>query len=132
MNPAMFHLAFPVRDLESSQSFYVDLLGASVGRATDAWLDILLWGAQITLHERPDDVPDSSGHGVRHFGATLDWDEWERVAQLLTERQTTFVAPPKISLVGTPKEQAKLMIEDPSGNRIELKAYRNPAAALQY
>ena len=52
----VFHLAFPVRDLAQARAFYVERLGARVGREGDAWLDILLWGHQITLHERPDEV----------------------------------------------------------------------------
>jgi extradiol dioxygenase family protein len=31
---------------------------------------------------------------------------------------------------GTPREQTKAMIADPSGNAIELKSYADPAAAL--
>jgi len=41
-----------------------------------------------------------------------------------------FIESPTISYVGEPVEQAKLMIVDPSGNLIELKAYRHPEQVL--
>ena len=30
-----FHLAFPVRNLEETEFFYVDVLGCSIGRRTE-------------------------------------------------------------------------------------------------
>lgn len=72
-----FHLALPVTDLGASERFYVDVLGAHIGRRTDAWIDVLLRGHQLTLHERPDEVLPCEAQGVRHFGVTLPWDVWE-------------------------------------------------------
>jgi extradiol dioxygenase family protein len=37
---------------------------------------------------------------------------------------------PSVSYEGQPIEQGKLMIRDPSGNFIELKAYRHPERVL--
>ena len=37
---------------------------------------------------------------------------------------------PTVSYEGEPIEQAKLMIVDPSGNLIEIKAYRQPDKVL--
>ena len=62
----------------------------------------------------------------RHFGATLGWSEWEA----LVARLADFVEPPRIDHRGTEREQAKAMVADPSGNLIELKAYRDPRAVL--
>lgn len=52
----IFHLAFPVRDLEQTKNFYVTTFGARVGRVRDKWIDIFLFEGQITLHERPSEV----------------------------------------------------------------------------
>jgi len=62
----------------------------------------------------------------RHFGATLPWQEWES----LVARLGGFVEGPRVEYQGTDHEQAKAMIADPSGNLIELKAYRRPTAVL--
>ena len=34
-----FHLAFPVTDLDTTKSFYVDVLQCDVGRTSDDWID---------------------------------------------------------------------------------------------
>jgi len=66
---------------------------------------------------------------TRHFGATIPWGKWEPLATKFSS--TPFlVEPPKISYAGEPKEQGKLMITYPSGNLIEMKAYRNPRVVL--
>jgi len=121
----IFHLSFPVRDLEESLAYYTETLGAVPGRREAAWADIALFGAQLTLQHRPGDVLDPMPRS-RHFGATLTWREWED----LVGRLGDFVEPPHIDHRGTEREQAKAMVQDPSGNLIELKAYRQPGAVL--
>ncbi|MCG6134660.1 MAG: VOC family protein [Nostoc sp. LLA-1] len=127
----IFHLAFPVRELEESKNFYVTTFGAKVGRIRDKWLDIFLFEAQITLHERPSEVLPIEEHGVRHFGAVLAWSDWETLANRLDEMRIQFKVRPNVSGVDTDAEQAKMLLSDPSGNAIELKAYRNLSVALE-
>ena len=124
-SPAVFHLSFPVTDLDAAIAFYTTVLGGVVGRREESWADIALFGAQVTLQHAPADVLSPMPR-TRHFGATFDWASWER----LIARLPTFVEQPRISYQGTDREQAKAMIADPSGNLIELKAYRRPKAVL--
>lgn len=120
----IFHLSFPVRDLDEAIAFY-SALGGVVGRREMGWADVALFGAQLTLQQVPGDVLQPMPRS-RHFGATLPWPDWEQlVAQL-----DGFVEGPRIDYPGTDREQAKAMVADPSGNLIELKAYRQPAAVL--
>ncbi len=127
----IFHLAFPVSDLAESKRFYVGLLGAGIGRESPQWLDILLWGHQLTLHQSPDEVLSKEDQGKRHFGVVLPWSEWETLAEHLRSKRAVFLREPEILLAGTPQEQAKLYLEDPSNNVIEIKAYRNLAITLK-
>ncbi len=127
----IFHLALHVGDLEAARRFYVDVLGARLGRTRDTWLDILLWGHQITLHHRPDDILSREAQGKRHFGAVLPWEEWEALAADLRARGVAFMREPTVLAGGTPDEHAKLSLEDPSHHVLEIKAYRNAAATLQ-
>jgi extradiol dioxygenase family protein len=115
----VFHLSFPVCDLDESIAFYTTVLGGTLGRREPEWADIALFGAQVTLQQVPDDVLNPMPRS-RHFGATLDWAEWESLAARLPR----FVEKPRIDYAGEAREQAKAMIVDPSGNFIELKAYR--------
>jgi extradiol dioxygenase family protein len=120
----IFHLSFPVIDLEEAIAFY-STLGGSVGRRETAWVDIALFGAQLTLQHAPGDVLQPTPRS-RHFGATLSWQDWEH----LIAQVTGFIEGPRIDYSGTKREQAKAMLADPSGNLIELKAYRHPAVVL--
>ena len=120
----IFHLSFPVHDLDEAIAFY-STLGGVVGRREIAWADVALFGAQLTLHHVPEDVLRPMPRS-RHFGATLPWQDWEQ----LVARLGGFVESPRVDYQGTDREQAKAMIADPSGNLIELKAYRQPAAVL--
>lgn len=121
----IFHLSFPVRDLEEGVAYYARMFGAVPGRREQAWADIALFGAQLTLQHVPGDVLDPMPRS-RHFGATLGWSEWESLVAPLSD----FVEPPRIDYQGTEHEQAKAMVQDPSGNLIELKAYRHPEKLL--
>ncbi len=46
----LFHLAFPVKDLESSREFYGEILGCEEGRSSEQWIDFNLFGHQIVAH----------------------------------------------------------------------------------
>jgi extradiol dioxygenase family protein len=67
-NRYIFHLSIPVADLASAKRFYADVLQARLGRENAEWLDVLLWGHQITLQHRPTEVLPPEQQGKRHFG----------------------------------------------------------------
>lgn len=60
---------------------------------------------------------------VRHFGALLDWDEWQALAERLREVGILFLIEPHIRFAGQLGEQATLFIQDPSGNGLEFKVF---------
>ncbi len=124
----IFHLSIPVRDLDEAVAFYGSQLGAEIGRRTDDFADALLFGAQVTLQNDPGNVTEPMPR-TRHFGATLRWDEWELVASRFAEGPLVIESP-TVSYQGEPIEQGKMMIVDPSGNLIEIKAYRQPENVL--
>ena len=59
--PPILHLSLPVRDLESSQAFYVDVLGCGLGRERDRFIDVWFFGMQVTLHEQPNQLLAADG-----------------------------------------------------------------------
>jgi extradiol dioxygenase family protein len=126
----IFHLSIPVTDLASAKQFYVDVLGARVGRENAEWLDVLLWGHQITLQRRPQEVLPAERRGKRHFGVVLPWDEWERETARIDALGVDVLEGPSIKLAGTQDEHGKLYLSDPSGNAIEIKAYRDVERTL--
>ena len=65
------------------------------------------------------------GHVVPlpHFGGVLEMDAWKSLAARLASDGVTFVLEPHMRYEGRVNEQASLMLHDPSGNAIELKAF---------
>ena len=46
-----FHLAIPVSNLEKSRHFYKDILGCSLGRSSDEWIDFNFFEHQLVIHK---------------------------------------------------------------------------------
>lgn len=126
----IFHLSIPVAELGLAKQFYVEVLGARVGRENEEWLDILLWGHQITLQRRPSEVKSLKDQGKRHFGVILPWSEWEKEAKRIAAAGADFLEQPTVLHKNTSEEQAKMYLTDPSHNVIEIKAYKNVAGTL--
>lgn len=127
-----FHLAIPVRDIESTRAFYVDTLGCSVGRESGRWIDFNFFGHQLSAHVRPEELSpvrtnpvDSEDVPVRHFGIVLAWDDWHALADRLKKKDITFLIGPTLRFKGRVGEQATLFILDPSGNTLEFKSFRD-------
>jgi extradiol dioxygenase family protein len=129
-NRYIFHLSIPVSDLQDAERFYTSVLEAQIGRRGPDWIDALVWGHQITLQLRPDEVLPLERQGKRHFGVVLPWAEWETLAERLRAEGTPFLSPPETQFAGTSGEQAKLYLEDPAHNIIEIKAYREPQKTI--
>jgi extradiol dioxygenase family protein len=127
-----FHLAFPVDDLEAARHFYKNLLGCTEGRSSETWVDFNFRGHQIVAHYAPDELGTAKtgevdGHNVpiRHAGIVMDMDDWHATAQRLKGEGIKFVIEPYIRFEGEPGEQATMFFNDPAGNAVELKAFKN-------
>ena len=127
---ALFHLAFPVKDLDEARSFYGGLLGCAEGRSSPNWIDFDFYGHQIVAHLSPDecgyrDTSEVDGEDVpvRHFGAILSMADWESLAGKLDAAGTRFVIEPQVRFKGLVGEQATMFFLDPSGNALEFKAF---------
>jgi extradiol dioxygenase family protein len=133
MKNPRFHMAFPVRDIDSTRAFYEGLLGATVGREAERWIDFDFWGHQISAHV-VDDIPSSSTNAVdgqsvpvRHFGVILEMVGWRDLAERLTAAGTVFLIDPQVRFEGQVGEQATMFFLDPSGNALEFKAFKDDA-----
>lgn len=131
---ALFHLAFPIRDIEETRRFYAEVLGCGVGRETDRWIDFDFFGHQISAHVnaeecRPGATSPVDGVAVplRHFGAVLDRDRWLGLAERVRAAGIEFVIEPQIRYPGKTGEQGTFFIRDPAGNGLEFKFMRDPA-----
>jgi len=136
-----FHLAIPVRDVDEARAFYGGLLGCPAGRSADTWADFDFFGHQLVCHFDPRLAAEGKtspchnpvdGHQVPvpHFGVVLEMPEWEAMAARLREAGVRFVIEPYIRFRGEVGEQATLFFLDPSGNAIEIKAFKDVAGQL--
>jgi uncharacterized protein len=96
----------------------------------DGWIDVWFYGMQVTLQEHPDQVLPDEQRGVRHFGVTLAASELDALVHRFDGEAVRWLQELTTEHAGTPLEQTKAKILDPSGNAIELKAYADPAAAF--
>ncbi|MEM9256728.1 MAG: VOC family protein [Pseudomonadota bacterium] len=129
MSRYVFHLSIPVRDLTEASHFYTTELGARLGRQADDWVDVLLWGHQITLQLDPNRCDSIESQGKRHFGVVLPWQEWQSLVSDFDGHEA-ILSGPVVKHPGTASEQGKLYLKDPSNNVIELKAYRDFQSVL--
>jgi uncharacterized protein len=131
LNP--FHLAFPVRDLQSTRDFYGRVMQCEEGRSSEHWIDFNFFGHQLVAHLAPQDcIRQSSsevdGHQVpvKHFGVVLSMPDWHALAARLKAAGTVFEIEPQIRFKGQVGEQATMFFLDPSGNALEFKAFEDP------
>jgi len=136
MSSPPFHLAFPVRDVESTRAFYAGVLGCPVGRSSERWIDFDFFGHQLSAHVADADVlatneVDGDDVPVRHFGVVLSMERWRTLAERLRAAGVEFLIEPRIRFAGEVGEQATLFVRDPSGNALEFKAFGDPRRLFQ-
>jgi extradiol dioxygenase family protein len=128
---AQFHLALPCTNVENIRSFYVDVLGAKKGRSADKWIDIDLYGTQLTFTDTGDFNFNYKNYKFSnqvlpsfHFGVIVDMDTWRILyAKILKKNldatiEYTFLE----NRVG---EHLSFFIIDPDGYTVEFKSFKN-------
>ncbi|MET0282702.1 MAG: VOC family protein [Steroidobacteraceae bacterium] len=128
-----FHLAVPVADLAAARRFYGDLLGCPEGRSSAEWVDFNFFGHQLVAHldhaggaQPIHNAVDGKDVPVPHFGVVLEWGQWHQLAERLRAAGIHFGIEPGIRFQGKVGEQATMFFQDPSGNALEFKAFRDP------
>ena len=125
-----FHLAIPVSNLEKSRHFYKDILGCSLGRSSDEWIDFNFFEHQLVIHkgnsiqENKSNSVDGHDVPIPHFGVILDWEQWHKFSNRIKD-EIEFVIEPYIRFKGQTGEQATMFFLDPDNNALEFKAFKN-------
>ena len=132
MNLSPFHLAIPVKEITETRTFYRELIGCEEGRSSDHWVDFNFYGHQLVIHiseqahaKKSSNSVDGHDVPVPHFGIVLPYDEWEALAERLKKNNMPFIIEPYIRFKGEAGEQATMFFQDPSGNNLEFKAFKN-------
>ena len=98
-----FHLAFKVKDIESTYQFYHEILQCKIGRQTKDWIDFDFFGHQLSAHISKKIDPldycgkvDNISVPIPHFGCILKFKEFESVKSKLKMHNIQFVVNPQI------------------------------------
>ena len=131
LNLRPFHLAFPVKNLEDTKKWYCDVLGCTLGRESDDWVDFNFYGHQVVAHlssnfnvNQTNEV-DGEQVPIRHFGVILTTNDWDRLRYKLESKEIEFIIQPNVRFENTTGEQKTMFISDPSGNALEFKCFQN-------
>ena len=125
-----FHLAIPVKDLVRSRVFYMDVLGCKMGRSSNSWIDLNLFGHQLVIHRSNQSIiaiknnVDSKQVPVPHFGVILEWNEWHDFSNKISN-QIEFEIKPHIRFKNKVGEQATMFFMDPDHNALEFKSFKS-------
>ena len=129
LNP--FHLAIPVSNLEESVAYYRDTLGLREGRSSNKWADFDFFGHQLVCHvsniinDQITNPVDGEEVPVPHFGVVLSIEKFEEFLLQINDKNIDFIIKPTIRFKGEIGEQRTMFFRDPSGNAIEIKAFKD-------
>lgn len=130
--PSCFHLSIPAADLELARRWYGRVLGCLAGRGSPQALILDLGGHQLVLQHHPNDQASAqSGIYPRHFGLVFgSLESWQTLRERVEAAGEPFAVAPKCRYPGTMLEHWTFFLQDPSGNWLEFKHYRQPEAVL--
>jgi len=126
-----FHLSLPCLSVKETKNFYTSI-GASFGRMTQNWVDINLFGHQITFikaekfnFNSPNYVFEGKILPSFHLGVVIDRESWDNIYSRLKNQdielveQTTF-------LKDNTGEHTSFFVKDPNDYMLEFKCFKNP------
>jgi len=131
MGQVLFHLAFPVTDLEEAKRFYVDGLGCSLGRMSNSAITLNLNGNQLVGHLTRAQSESPKSIYPRHFGLVfMSQEDWQGMADRARQKGLRFYQEPRHRYPGTRLEHATFFLEDPFHNLLEFKHYKYESAVF--
>ena len=128
---APFHLALPCDDIEKTKEFYIETLGATQGRETDTWIDINLYGNQLTFTNAGSFNFDFKNYRLSgqvlpsfHFGVIVDTETWGKIYTELFSRNMEVTT--EVTFLENKKgEHISFFLNDPNGYTVEFKSFKD-------
>src|SRR2546428_14142645 len=122
MSKAIFHLAFPVNDLEATKRFYVDGLGCTLGRESSSAVTLELKGHQLVARLAKQGPEPQKGIYPRHFGLVFTSEEdWQALADSAKAKGLKFYQHPRRRFARSRMRQATLFLVEPAQNLLAVK-----------
>ena len=111
--PVLFHLAFPVHDMEAAKTFYVDQLGCYLGRRSKHSMILNFYGNQLVAQLAEKTPPPKSIY-PRHYGLVfLELSQWREFEKRCRNQKLTFFQEPRKRHRGEITEHETFFLIDP-------------------
>ncbi|MBJ2172960.1 VOC family protein [Aureibaculum sp. A20] len=126
---APFHVSLPCLDIEATRNFYIDKLGADLGRVAQNWLDINLYGNQITFTKSGKFDFSFQNYSFEgkilpsfHFGIIVTHEVWEKLYKRITSQHIELFEEITF-LKGKNGEHTSFFVKDPNDYMVEFKTF---------
>ena len=127
-----FHFTIPVTDISAAIKYYTETIGCKLGRKSRDWVDFNFFGHQLVAHLVPaietiisTNSVDGENVPCRHFGVIMSIDDWNNYLNKLNEKEIKYSIPPQVRFKNKIGEQNTFFLQDPFGNCLEFKAFKN-------
>lgn len=129
---AAFHISLPCISVKETKNFYHEIIGAPLGRAADGWVDVNLFGNQITFIRakkfnfiNPNYVFEGKILPSFHFGVIVNEEVWKNVYDSLKKEKIGLVDKATF-LKEESGEHKSFFVKDPNDYMLEFKCFKNP------
>jgi len=123
-------MSLPCLSVKETKNFYINNIGATYGRNTQNWIDINLFGHQITFikakkfnFNNPNYIFEGKILPSFHFGVIVDYDAWKKVYAKLQGYELDLVTE-STYLKDQLGEHASFFVKDPNGYMLEFKTFK--------
>jgi extradiol dioxygenase family protein len=123
-------MSLPCLSVKETKNFYINNIGATYGRNTQNWIDINLFGHQITFikakkfnFNNPNYIFEGKILPSFHFGVIVDYDAWKKVYAKLQGYELDLVTE-STYLKDQLGEHVSFFVKDPNGYMLEFKTFK--------
>ncbi|MDG1821922.1 MAG: VOC family protein [Flavobacteriaceae bacterium] len=128
---SLFHISLPCADIEKTTNFYINILGCEMGRNAQHWVDINLFGHQVTFtevgkfsFENPNYVFEGKVLPSFHLGVIVNLDVWNTLYGKLSDEDCEIVHQKRF-LNAKKGEHLSFFVKDPDRYMLEFKSFKN-------
>ncbi|WP_104735487.1 VOC family protein [Hanstruepera ponticola] len=133
-----FHMSLPCSSIKDTKNFYVNSIGATLGRHTQNWIDVNLYGHQMTFikagkfdFNNPNYVFEGRILPSFHFGVIVDSIAWKEIYNRFKDTDLELVTKTTF-LEGKLGQHTSFFIKDPNGYMLEFKCFKKPNETFKH
>ncbi|ALJ05084.1 bleomycin resistance protein [Pseudalgibacter alginicilyticus] len=127
-----FHMSLPCLSVKETKNFYQNTIETSLGRSTQNWVDINLYGHQLTFIKaakfnftNPNYVFEGKILPSFHFGIIVDFKTWDHIYTKFRNKDLELVEEITF-LKNKAGEHVSFFIKDPNDYMLEFKSFKQP------